>query len=573
MMKDLKSYIDELHNKIDIVSVISRYVKLKKRGRNFVGLCPFHDDKNPSFVVSPEKHILHCFGCGASGDVIKFLMRIEGIDFKEAVRILAKEAKMEPPAFTYKGIDRTERENLYKIMEKAAAFFKQNITDDVLTYLKKRGVTKESIEKFHLGYAPPNGDKFVREMKESGISEDSLIKVGIVKKMDDGRKIAYFRNRIMLPIFDIQGRIVAFGGRIFGEGEPKYLNSPDTAIFTKGNLLYPINIAKEGIRKEKAVIVVEGYFDALILQQSGVENAVSSMGTAFTEAQAGLIKRYTDTVYFFYDGDEAGRKGAERAVEICSKKDLTVKIIVGKEGLDPDEIVLQKGKEGIIKLLNEAKDPIDFITLFELKKEGNTPSGKARVAKKVLETVDKIYNRIEAYEYVKHVGKILDIAPEILLKEYTPPRLYHRKKTEKLNVNDIMSNAEQLLTQAVIQRPKTLYRILEKININNFPDKSYIKIFNRAKEDIENGKTPDIKNWIDLTDEEFSLATELSMRDTRFVGDKAVDHTIERVVNYIMQMKAAELYNEIRETKDEEELRKKLIQYQEIIKKVKRKAI
>ena len=572
-MKDLKSYIDELHNKIDIVSVISRYVKLKKRGRNFVGLCPFHDDKNPSFVVSPEKQIFHCFGCGASGDVIKFLMRIEGIDFKEAVRILAKEAKMEPPAFTYKGIDRTERENLYKIMEKAAAFFKQNITDDVLTYLKKRGVTKESIEKFHLGYAPPNGDKFVREMKESGISEDSLIKVGIVKKMDDGRKIAYFRNRIMLPIFDIQGRIVAFGGRIFGEGEPKYLNSPDTAIFTKGNLLYPINIAKEGIRKEKAVIVVEGYFDALILQQSGVENAVSSMGTAFTEAQAGLIKRYTDTVYFFYDGDEAGRKGAERAVEICSKKDLTVKIIVGKEGLDPDEIVLQKGKEGIIKLLNEAKDPIDFITLFELKKEGNTPSGKARVAKKVLETVDKIYNRIEAYEYVKHVGKILDIAPEILLKEYTPPRLYHRKKTEKLNVNDIMSNAEQLLTQAVIQRPKTLYRILEKININNFPDKSYIKIFNRAKEDIENGKTPDIKNWIDLTDEEFSLATELSMRDTRFVGDKAVDHTIERVVNYIMQMKAAELYNEIRETKDEEELRKKLIQYQEIIKKVKRKAI
>ena len=573
MMKDLKSYIDELHNKIDIVSVISRYVKLKKRGRNFVGLCPFHDDKNPSFVVSPEKQIFHCFGCGASGDVIKFLMRIEGIDFKEAVRILAKEAKMPPPAFTYKGIDRTERENLYKTMEIAAAFFKQNITDDVLTYLKKRGVTKESIEKFHFGYAPPDGDKFIREMKESGISEDSLIKVGILKKRDDGREIAYFRNRIILPIFDIQGRIVAFGGRIFGKGEPKYLNSPDTPIFTKGNLLYPINIAKEGIRKEKAAIVVEGYFDALILQQSGVENAVSSMGTAFTEAQAGLIKRYADTVYFFYDGDEAGRKGAERAVEICSKKDLTVKIIVGEEGLDPDEIVLQKGKEGIVKLLNEAKDPIDFITLFELKKEGNNPSGKARVAKKVLETVDKIYNRIEAYEYVKRVGKILDIAPEILFKQYTPPPVYHRKKMEKLNVNDIMSNAERLLTQAVIQRPETMYRILEKIDINNFPDKSYIKIFNRAKEDIENGKTPDVKNWLDLTDEEFSLAAELSMRDTHFVGDKAVDHTIERVVNYIMQMKAAELYNEIRETKDEEELRKKLMQYQEIIKKVKKKAI
>jgi len=513
MMKDLKDYLDELHEKIDIVSVISQYVKLKKRGRNFVGLCPFHEEKTPSFVVSPEKQIFHCFGCGASGDVIKFLMKIDGMDFKEAVGILAKEAGMKPPTFTGGKSNKTEKENLREIMKTVTDFFHNQITKDVLTYLKGRGVTEESIEKFQLGYAPPNEDKLLSEMEKKNIPQKLLIRAGILKKMEDGRIRAYFRNRIILPIFDLQGRVVAFGGRIFGRGEPKYLNSPDTPIFTKGNLLYPINLTKETIRKEKAVIVVEGYFDALILQQSGIKNVVSSMGTSFTDAQAALIKRYTDSVYFFYDDDEGGRKGAERAVEVCSKKELTVKIVVGEKGLDPDEIVLKKGKNGITELLNIARDPIDFITLFELKKEGKTPSGKARVARKVIDIIDKIYNKIEAYEYIKRLGKILNIDSEILFKQYIPNTPNYRKKREKLDVNNIMTNTEKLLTQAVIQRPETLYKILEKVNINYFPDETYIKIFKKAKEDIENRKTPDTKSWVSLTEEEFSLAAELSIAD------------------------------------------------------------
>jgi len=567
-MKDLKDYIDELHEKVDIVSIISQYVKLKKRGRNYVGLCPFHEEKTPSFVVSPEKQIFHCFGCGASGDVIKFLMKIDGMDFKEAITILAQDTGMPLPTFSGKKTDKTEKDNLREAVQAASNFFHEQITKDVLLYLKQRGVTKESIEKFQIGYAPQNG-----AMKKKDISQNSLLGAGILKKMDDGKIKSYFRNRIILPIFDIQGKIVAFGGRIFGKGEPKYLNSPDTPIFLKGNLLYPINIAKEGIRKEKQAIIVEGYFDALILHQSGVQNVVSSMGTSFTDAQAGLIKRYTDNVCFFYDDDEGGRKGAERAVEICSKKDLTVKIIVEGSGQDPDEIVLKKGKNGILELIGNAKDPLDFITSFELKIEGNNPSGKGRVAKKVLEIIDKISNKVEAYEYVKQLGTILNIDPSILFAQYTPVSTKSRRQKEKLNVNNIMSNTEKLLTQAVIQRPETLYKILEKVDINYFPDSRYRKIFNMAKKDIEKEGTPDIRNWNNLAEDEFSLATALSMGDPSLVSDKAIEQTIKRMNNYIMQSEVQEqLYNEIKETKDEDELRKKLEKYQQqIIKKLKKR--
>ena len=572
-MKDLKDYIDELHEKVDIVSIISQYVKLKKRGRNYVGLCPFHEEKTPSFVVSPEKQIFHCFGCGASGDVIKFLMKIDGMDFKEAITILAQDTGMPLPTFSGKKTDKTEKDNLREAVQAASNFFHEQITKDVLLYLKQRGVTKESIEKFQIGYAPQNGDKLIAAMKKKDISQNSLLGAGILKKMDDGKIKSYFRNRIILPIFDIQGKIVAFGGRIFGKGEPKYLNSPDTPIFLKGNLLYPINIAKEGIRKEKQAIIVEGYFDALILHQSGVQNVVSSMGTSFTDAQAGLIKRYTDNVCFFYDDDEGGRKGAERAVEICSKKDLTVKIIVEGSGQDPDEIVLKKGKNGILELIGNAKDPLDFITSFELKIEGNNPSGKGRVAKKVLEIIDKISNKVEAYEYVKQLGTILNIDPSILFAQYTPVSTKSRRQKEKLNVNNIMSNTEKLLTQAVIQRPETLYKILEKVDINYFPDSRYRKIFNMAKKDIEKEGTPDIRNWNNLAEDEFSLATALSMGDPALVSDKAIEQTIKRMNNYIMQSEVQEqLYNEIKETKDEDELRKKLEKYQQqIIKKLKKR--
>jgi DNA primase len=572
-MKDLREYIEKLHDNVDIVEVISKYVKLKKQGRNYVGLCPFHEEKTPSFVVSPEKQIFHCFGCGASGDVIKFIMRIEDVDFKTAVREIAKEAGLPAPQFTAQATVYKEenKDELLKVMNLVGEFFRSQLNDGVISYLENRGVTKDSIKKFKLGFAPDSGNKLLDFAKQNKINISLLEKVGLVKKDSNGQIRSYFWNRVIIPIFDLRNNIIAFGGRIFGNGEPKYLNSPDTVLFTKGELLYPINFAKDGIRSLKSAIVVEGYFDALILQQEGIINAVSSMGTSFTEAQARLIKRYADTVYFLYDDDAAGAKGAERAIEIGSKKGLVVKIGVPFGGLDPDEIVLKYGKEKLLEIINDAKDPLQFIASVELKTEGNTPQGRARVMQRMLETVSNIADKTEAYEYLKEISKIFSVDMSFLVDQYNAVKLkmrYRNRKTRKESLPSIdkVIEAERLLVQAVIQRPEVLQLIEDKLDIEEIFDPEFKDIFLSAKQDIENGKVPDPKNWINLTDKEAQIADELALRDSALVNDFAIKQTIENLNKDILyRARAANLFREYEETGD----LSKLKEYNEILRKLK----
>ena len=571
-MKDLREYIEELHEKVDIVDVISKYVKLKKQGRNYVGLCPFHNEKTPSFVVSPEKQIFHCFGCGASGDVIKFIMRIEDVDFKTAVKELAEEAGMPEPHFSKQVVpsESINKEELYKVMSLVADFFHSQLNERVVSYLKSRGVTDKSIERFKLGFAADNSNTLLVFAKEHGIDVNVLEKLGLVRKNTDGNVYPYFWNRIIIPIFNAKGDVVAFGGRIFGKGEPKYLNSPDTVIFTKGNLLYPINFAKDAIRENKSAIVVEGYFDALILQQEGVSNAVSSMGTSFTDMQAKLIRRYADTVYFLYDDDAAGVKGAERAVEIGTKRGLVVKIGVPFGGLDPDEIVIKYGKDKLNEIIKNAKDPLEFIGSAELKIEGNTPQGRSRVVQKMLETVSKIANKTEAYEYLKEISKLFKIDMPFLLDQYNAVnnQLKTRRNYAKKNLPpvDKVIKAEKLLVQAVIQRPETLSMIEEHIDVEDVFDPEFKHIFIAAKSDIEQGRTPDPKNWIQLTDKESEIATELALKDVALVNDFAIKQTIDNLNRDILyRSRAIALLKEYEESGDLNKLR----EYNEILRKLK----
>ncbi len=568
-MEDLKEYLDKLRDNVDIVSVVSRYVKLKKRGRNFVGLCPFHDEKTPSFVVSPEKQIFHCFGCGASGDVVKFIMRIEDMDFKTALIKLARESGIQAPHFSATAKDNaSERNNLKEVMKFAANFFRSQMNESVLHYLKDRGVNEKSIERFGIGFAPNSGNKLVDFAKQKGISVNLLQKVGLAR-VDDNKKLhSYFWNRIVLPIFDLHGGIMAFGGRIFGKGEPKYLNSPDTVLFTKGNLLYPINIAKNGIMKKKSVVVVEGYFDALILQQEGIDNAVSSMGTSFTDAQAKLIKRFADTVYFFYDDDAAGIKGAERAVEVCSARNLIVKIVVSFGGLDPDEIILKYGKDKIQQMIRDARDPLEFIAQVELKNEGDTPQGRSRVVQKLIETVSKIASGTESYEYIKQIGNIFDIDTKVIIDQYNTQRKAYRRRLKKdsmpMKLNKII-DTERLLTQAVIQMPDYLSIIVSQLNVEEFFDPEYKNIFLKAKEDIENGRAPDPKNWGGLSDRELSIGMELSLNEMSLVSEAAIQQTIDNVKKDLFyRSKAVELFNDFKETGDIEKIK----EYNEVLRKL-----
>ena len=379
-MSELNDFIDELHSNVDIVNVVSRYVKLKKQGVNFVGLCPFHHEKTPSFVVSPAKQLFHCFGCGAGGDVVKFIMMIESIDFKEAVSILAKDAGLTPPKFEKSTLDKEGKEEIKAVNNFAVDFFHAMLNENIRAYLAKRGLSNSSIEKYRFGFADENSNKLVAEAKKREIAPSLLVRAGLFKKDSEGNLRPYFFNRIIIPIFNAQGDIIAFSGRSIDGSEPKYLNSPETEVFSKSKTLYPFNFSKNSIREAKSAIVVEGYFDAIILQQEGIENVVSSMGTSFTEDQAKLIKRFADKVYFFYDNDLGGRLGAERAVQVCGKFDdfdewirvlsptvqafgefdLNIGIVLMDENMDPHEIIIRDGKGSHREAVEASKRSYSF---------------------------------------------------------------------------------------------------------------------------------------------------------------------------------------------------------------------
>jgi DNA primase len=571
-MSELNDFIDELHSNIDIVNVISRYVKLKKQGVNFVGLCPFHHEKTPSFVVSPAKQLFHCFGCGAGGDVVKFIMMIEGLDFKDSVTMLAKEAGLAPPKFEKSSPDREDKDQLKVVNDFAANFFQGMLNDNIRSYLLKRGLTNKTIEKYRLGFADENSNRLILEGKNKGIDPSLFVRVGLFKKDSSGNFKPYFFNRIILPIFNINGDIIAFSGRSIDGSEPKYLNSPETEIFSKSKILYSLNFSKNAIREVKNAIIVEGYFDTIVLQQEGIENVVSSMGTSFTEDQAKLIKRFADKVNFFYDNDMGGRLGAERAVQVCGKFDLNIGIVVTEENMDPDEIIIKYGKEAIEKLLSQAKDPIMFIAEFESKQIGDTPQGKSQLSQKLLDVVSKISNKTTVYEYVRKLSNLLDLDTRLLIDQYNKMILPSKSpKKEPLTIKtDKIKTIQEILTQAVLQKKEIAAKITESINLNEDLYEPYKKIFLRALQDIGEGKDPDPKTWYDMNEDEISIAIELILKDPYLVRDDAVLKAVDALRDYkIYNAYILNLYSQIKEINDEEEKLMKIKEYNDALRKFK----
>ena len=302
-MRFSSDLLEEIRNRCDIVDIISDYVHLKPAGKGFKGLCPFHGEKTPSFMVSPEKQLFHCFGCGEGGNVFNFLMKYEKISFFEAVKMLAKKSGVSLPVDEEKeNILNKQKERLYKLNNLTANYyreclFKSNQGKKIINYLKKRGINDTSVEKYRLGYAPYGWDTLANFLKKRGYSYEELIKARIINKSKiEGKYIDYFRDRIIFPIFNLSGRVIGFGGRVLDDSLPKYINSPETLVYNKGSNLYSLNFAREDIRKKDFLIIVEGYTDVLITQQNGFNNVAASLGTALTTKQIDLIKRFTDTV-------------------------------------------------------------------------------------------------------------------------------------------------------------------------------------------------------------------------------------------------------------------------------------
>jgi len=418
--------IEEIREAIDIVEVISQYVTLKKQGKSFIGLCPFHTEKTPSFSVDPVRGFYHCFGCGAGGNVFTFVMKMENVSFPEALRSLAERAGIPLPAYERDSEKTRETEGLYHANQFAAKFFQNCLLNTeggkkALAYISKREFGREIIKDFQIGYAPDQWDGLLKKAKENSIRPEILAKAGLVVKRKDGTGYYdRFRDRIMFPILNPSGRVVGFGGRVIEEknNSPKYLNSPETLIYQKSRILYGLFQSKTGMRQKDLALLVEGYTDVMRFHESGFNYAVASSGTALTEEQARLLSRYTRNVILVFDGDSAGLSAALRGVDILVGAGLNVSVVPLPAGSDPDSFLRSNGREAMEELLKSAETFIDF-RLNQWKKRGKlkTPAERAEAARIILNTVEKIHDPLERNLTIKEVSEKLGVEESFLIHQ------------------------------------------------------------------------------------------------------------------------------------------------------------
>lgn len=364
-MRIPESKIAEVAAAADIVQVIAQYVDLKKAGKDYRGLCPFHQDKSPSFYVSPQKGIFHCFGCSVGGSVFNFIMKMENTTFVDAVRILAERYGV--PLVLKEGSGgraaNGEKERLTQALEVARGYFEEHLRakTEARSYLLDRGIPDQWIGAIGFGFAPDSWDGIYSRLRAKGVDVRDAVLAGLIKERASGGHYDYFRSRIMIPIRDLSGRLVAFGGRVFGEGDPKYLNSPESPIFRKRGFLFGLESAREAIRREGTAIVVEGYFDQISLRIMGLENTVAPLGTALGPEQVRLIRRFADQVVTVFDGDEAGLQAVRRSIPLFLAEGIEPRCVILREDKDPDEAVNRIGPEGFRRLLDQARPMVDFL--------------------------------------------------------------------------------------------------------------------------------------------------------------------------------------------------------------------
>ena len=419
------TFINELVARNDIVDVVSGYVRLgKKSGSNMFGLCPFHSEKTPSFSVSPDKQIYHCFGCGKGGGVISFIMEIENLSFPEAVAFLAKRANMPLPE-QENDRESKKRARMLALNRDAARFFYEQLQspagERARDYMAQRGITKTTATNFGLGCAPNAWDALEKAMREKGYTDYELFDAGLIKKGRNGGWYDTFRDRLMFPVIDVRGNVIGFSGRILGDEGPKYLNSPETAVFNKGSNLFALNLAKKS--KSGYILLSEGNIDVVSLHQAGFDSAVASLGTSLTAEQARLISRYTDQVIIAYDNDGAGQKAAQRAIAILEKLDLKVKVLQMSGAKDPDEFIKLKGPEAFAQLIEGSENQTEYrLGQIAKKYDLNTDAQKLDYLREAEELLARRPSAAEREIYCRRIAAQVGISADVLIGEVTNRR-------------------------------------------------------------------------------------------------------------------------------------------------------
>ena len=446
----------------NIVDVIGECVALKKTGKNLVGLCPFHADTKPSFTVSEEKQIFHCFGCGQGGNVLTFLMQYNNLNFPEAVGFLATKYGIEIPKGRLSPGQKKEleeRERLFKINGQAAEYFQKMLSDPssgekAKDYLEKRQMTPEVVDRFMLGYAPASWTGLIQHLSRKKLSVDDLQKAGLVVAKN-GKRYDRFRDRIIFPIVDIHQKVVGFGGRCLDDSLPKYLNSPDTPVYNKSRTLYGLNVAKDACRQSGRAFIVEGYFDLLALHCHGVENVVATLGTALTRQQVRIMKGYARQMVLVFDSDEAGVKAAERSLSLFMEENVDARILVLPGGKDPDSYIFAVGADAFMRAADEALNVMPFLIACAIEKHGLSLEGKVRIVEALKGPLGSLRDSVSRSVYIKDLAERLDIDEFAILEQVRASASTEKKAGEKPRTR-YGSKLEEALVAIMLQWPEVL---------------------------------------------------------------------------------------------------------------------
>ncbi|MDP1853964.1 MAG: DNA primase [Candidatus Omnitrophota bacterium] len=541
--------IESILDRVDIVEVVSSYIPLKRAGRNLRALCPFHHEKTPSFMISPDKQIYHCFGCNAGGNALSFVMQYEKVDFLEAIDMLAKKAgvEIEHSASGFKREDVSVKTKLAKINELSSFFYHKNLlslSDAALArdYLKQRGVNEAAVKNMRLGFAVDKWDSLLEYLKTKGINPAPANQLGLIINNDKGGFYDRFRKRIIFPIFDIRGIVLGFGARVLDNSLPKYINSPESPIYVKGSHLYGLNFSKDAIREKDSCLIVEGYMDFFIPYAHGIDNIVASLGTALTKQQIRLIKRYTHNVVLMYDSDPAGELATLRSLDLFIEEGMGVRIVSLDKGYDPDLFMRKFGVGAFKDRVDNARDLFDYKLEFLKSHYGSGDiQKKAKIIDEMLVTINKLANAVVKMDYLRRLSEELSVPESAIMQEAAKIKSKYtdfamsadrdKNRLAKFQNNPIAF--EKLLVGLILQEEELIHKISADISPGDFQDRQLGKIMATVFELVRLGKTIDPHKLLHHFSDDAeisSLVCELSTKEEEMIDrEKAVKECVARL--------------------------------------------
>ena len=589
-------YSDEILSEIkennDIVEVISQYIHLKRSGRNYFGICPFHNEKSPSFSVSPDKQIFHCFGCGVGGNVITFISKIEGIGFKEAIENLAERANISLPVNTSQEDSKKEelKSKVYKVNAFTADYYHKRLYEPKSKigqeYVKKRKLTNETLEAYNLGFSG-NFDELYQVLKKEGFNDEEILESGLVNKNENGKYIDRYRNRFMIPILDVRNRVIAFGGRVLDDSKPKYINSPENIVYSKGKHLFGLNVAKKGDTKK--LLIVEGYMDAISLHQRGITNVVASLGTALTTNQGWLLRKNAEEVILGFDSDGAGQTAIMRAMEVMQNMGCDMRVLQMSGAKDPDEYIIKYGSARFQKLMDEAISLIEFkVKVLKQSLNLEVAGDKIKFLNEIAKLISKIDNSIEREIYIEKISKSYNISKEAIFGQVNKIQYSGKPKTKVLEkqktvtnknnenstsqIKDEIIKRENIIISILINNPENYEYIKEKMKVEDFQYDINVKIIKELYQELEK-ENSNVNSVLDkFQDEEIQSHLTSIMAEDYGITDnkKAVDDIIKKYEKEKLEKRRDELIKQSSIEQDKEKKQKLGEELNEIILKLAR---